>query len=187
MQSETGIEFPLIEAVGEDVPLPDASFDLVHSEYGAALWADPYKWIPEAARLLRPSGWLVFMSNSTLCALCMAMDGVTEQLQRPQRGLHRDEWPDTHEVEFHLSHSDWIDLLHTQGFDVVRLIELFAPEDAQTHSYYNYVTPEWGRQWPAAGDERGLGHGRVRQGPRALRSTHRCAPRARRQRSPWLA
>ena len=39
-----------------DVPLPDASFDLAVSEYGASLWADPYKWIPEAARLLRPGG-----------------------------------------------------------------------------------------------------------------------------------
>src|SRR5262249_54391888 len=37
MQRKTGIEFPLIEAVGEDVPLPDASFDVVHSEYGASL------------------------------------------------------------------------------------------------------------------------------------------------------
>src|ERR671930_92239 len=31
MQAEFGLEFPLIEAVAEDVPLPDASFDLVHS------------------------------------------------------------------------------------------------------------------------------------------------------------
>ena len=46
-----GLEF--VEAFGEDVPLPDESFDLVVSEYGASIWADPYKWIPEAARLLR--------------------------------------------------------------------------------------------------------------------------------------
>ena len=48
MQKETGIEFPLVEAIGEDVPFDDASFDLVHSEYGASIWADPYLWIPEA-------------------------------------------------------------------------------------------------------------------------------------------
>ena len=34
--------------------LPDASFDLALSEYGASIWVDPYRWIPEAARLLRP-------------------------------------------------------------------------------------------------------------------------------------
>src|SRR5207253_448309 len=102
MQSETGIEFPLIEAVGEDVPLPDASFDLVHSEYGAAIWADPYRWIPEAARLVRPGGRLIFLRNSTLSVLCMTMEEVGEQLVRPQFGLHKVDWQDTHEVEFHL-------------------------------------------------------------------------------------
>ena len=54
MQAEFGLDFPLIEASAEEVPLPDASFDLAISEYGASIWADPYRWIPEAARLLRP-------------------------------------------------------------------------------------------------------------------------------------
>ena len=54
MQRQFGIEFPLIEASAEAVPLPDASFDLAVSEYGASIWADPYRWVPEAARLLRP-------------------------------------------------------------------------------------------------------------------------------------
>ena len=66
------------------MPLPDSSFDLVLSEYGASLWADPYRWIPEAARLLRPGGRLVFLTNSTVSVLCMTMDGVGEQLVRPQ-------------------------------------------------------------------------------------------------------
>jgi ubiquinone/menaquinone biosynthesis C-methylase UbiE len=56
MQEATGIRFPLIEAPGERVPLPDASFDLAVSEYGTSLWADPQLWLPEAARLLRPHG-----------------------------------------------------------------------------------------------------------------------------------
>ena len=46
MQQEHGFEFPLIEASAEDVPLPDASFDLALSEYGASIWCDPYRWIP---------------------------------------------------------------------------------------------------------------------------------------------
>jgi ubiquinone/menaquinone biosynthesis C-methylase UbiE len=149
MQRETGIAFPLVEAVGENVPLADASFDLVHSEYGASIWADPYKWIPEASRLLRPGGLLVFLCNSTISMLCMSMDKVTEELHFAQRDLYRHEWPDTHEVEFHMGHGEWIDLLRANGFEIVRLVELFAPEDAETHGYYNYVTPEWGRRWPA--------------------------------------
>jgi SAM-dependent methyltransferase len=149
MQRVTGIEFPLIQAVAEEVPLPDGSVDVVHSEYGASIWADPDKWIPEAARLLRPGGLLVFLRNSTLSMLCMDLEGVTEHLQRRQRGLKRIDWPDTNEVEFHMGHGDWVDVLRANGFELVRLVELFAPEDAQTHDRYSYVSAEWGKQWPA--------------------------------------
>jgi SAM-dependent methyltransferase len=150
MQEEFGLEFMLVEAVGEAVPLPDASFDLVLSEYGASLWADPYRWIPEAARLLRPGGRLIFLRNSTILVLCTTMEPpVGETLVRPQRGLHRIDWPDTGETEFQLAHGDWIDVLRENDFDVERLIELYAPDGAETHSYYNYVTPEWASKWPA--------------------------------------
>jgi SAM-dependent methyltransferase len=149
MQRETGIEFELIDGIGEDVPKPDASFDLVLSEYGASIWADPDRWIPEAARLLRPGGRLVFLCNSTLSVLTMTLKGASMELQRPQRGMHKIEWPDTHEVEFHIGHADWVELLRTNDFVVDRLLELFAPEGSETHSYYDYVTPEWARQWPA--------------------------------------
>jgi SAM-dependent methyltransferase len=149
LQRETGIEFPLIEAIGEDVPLSDASFDVVLSEYGAAIWADPYLWIPEAARLLRTGGRLVFLCNSTVSVLCMTLEGVGEQLVRPQLGMNKIEWPDTDEVEFHLGHGDWFELLRANRFDVERFVELFAPADAATHGYYKYVTAEWARQWPA--------------------------------------
>ena len=63
-------QFPLVHGNAERVPYPDASFDLAISEYGAAIWCDPYAWIPEAARLLRPGGRLVFLGNHTLLQLC---------------------------------------------------------------------------------------------------------------------
>jgi SAM-dependent methyltransferase len=149
MQKEFSLEFPLVEAVGEDVPLPDASFDLAISEYGASIWADPSRWIPEAARLLRPGGRLVFLRNSTLSMLCMHIeDGAVESLQRPQRALNRIEWPDTGEVEFHPPAGELIAILRSSGFDVERLVELYAPETAETHPYYHYVTADWARKWP---------------------------------------
>ena len=49
------IEF--VQADAQALPFPDESFDLAISEYGASIWADPYRWIPEAARVLRP-GWI---------------------------------------------------------------------------------------------------------------------------------
>jgi SAM-dependent methyltransferase len=148
LQRETGLEFPLIEAIGEDVPLPDSSFDLVLSEYGASIWADPYLWIPEAARLLRLGARLIFLCNSTVSVLSMTMEGQGEQLVRPQCGMHKHEWTDTGEVEFHLGHGDWIDLLRGNGFEIERLVELFAQPDSETHTYYKYVTADWARKWP---------------------------------------
>jgi SAM-dependent methyltransferase len=151
LQAETGIAFPLVEAPGESVPLPDASFDLAISEYGASLWAVPEGWLAEAARLLRPDGRLVFLTNSPLSILCMPDEGaVTERLLRPQfGGLGRVEWPGETGVEYHRAHGEWLALLHANGFTVEALHELQAPADATLHPYYSYVAPEWARRWPA--------------------------------------
>jgi len=150
MMEETGIEFPLVEAPGESVPLPDASFDLAVSEYGASLWADPAKWVPEAARLLRPGGRLVFLTNSLLVYLCAPDVGVVgETLQREQFGMYAIEWPDSVGVEYHLPHGEWIALLRRCGFEIEALHELRAPEGAVDPGYYDFVTVEWGRRWPA--------------------------------------
>ena len=149
LMAESGLDFRLVEAPGEDVPLPDASFDLVLSEYGASIWADPHRWIAEAARLVRPDGRLLFLRNSTLAILCLPDEGpVQERLLRPQFGMHRFEWPDGG-VEFHLSHGDWIRLLRVKGFDVEDLIELQAPEAARDHVYYDVVGADWARRWPS--------------------------------------
>jgi len=148
-QETFDLHFPLIEANGECVPLADASFDLVVSEYGASLWCDPELWVREAARLLRPGGRLVFLTNSVLVALCVPeADGYAEaQLQRPQRALRRVRWPGGG-VEFHPGHGDWIRILRSNGFTVDALHELYAPTGTQTHEYYEIVTAEWASQWP---------------------------------------
>jgi SAM-dependent methyltransferase len=147
LQRETGLEFPLLEANAENVPLPDASFDLALSEYGASIWCDPYKWIPEAARLLRPGGELLFLRNSTISMLCAALDGWHESLQRPQRGLHRLDWEDEGTTEFQLGHGDLFKLLRESGFDVLDLVELYAPEAAVDAAFY-HSNAEWAKKWP---------------------------------------
>jgi SAM-dependent methyltransferase len=148
MMARTGIEFPLVEADAAETGLPDASADLVVSEYGASIWVDPFRWIPEAARLLRPGGRLAFLRNSTLVILCSEDEWPAgERLVHPQFGMHRFEWPEGG-VEFHLSHGEWIDVLRASGFEIERLIEVQAPDDAVTHERYAYVTAEWARKWP---------------------------------------
>jgi SAM-dependent methyltransferase len=147
---QTGIELTLIEADAGETGLADASADLVISEYGASIWVDPRRWIAEAARLLRPEGLLVFLCNSTLSILCAPDEGTTdERLHRPQFGMYRFEWPGEQGVNFHLAHGEWIDVLRANGFEIERLVELQAPESAETHPYYNYVTADWARKWPA--------------------------------------
>ena len=152
LQEQHGLAFPLVHGNAETVPYPDASFDLAISEYGAALWADPHRWIPEAARLLRPGGRLVFLTNSILTYLCVPAyekDGpATDRLLRPYFGVHRVEWPDAEdgEVEFHLNHGDWVRLLTRSGFDILDLVEVRVPADAATT--YEWMDAAWASRWP---------------------------------------
>lgn len=150
LQAEHGLEFPLHLGNAERTPFPDARFDLAISEYGAGIWCDPYAWIPEAARLLRPGGRLIFLVNGTLAMLCTPEDAddetpVSTQLQRAYFGMHRFPWPDG-SVEFHLGYGDWIRLLRRYGFAVEDLVELRPAENATTR--YPWMTVEWARRWP---------------------------------------
>ena len=151
-QEEFGIRFPLLHGDAERTPFRDATFDVAISEYGAAIWCDPYVWIPEAARILRPGGRLIFLGHSTLSMLTFP-DGeedlpTTEHLYRDQFGIHRFEWPDAEgAVEFAITHGDMIRTLRDAGFVVERLVEVRAPDDAVTPSD-PLATADWSRRWP---------------------------------------
>ncbi|WP_243056346.1 class I SAM-dependent methyltransferase [Nocardioides sp. SR21] len=150
MQAQVGPVFPLLQADGEQVPLPSGRFDLVVSEHGAAQWCDPERWLPEAARLLRPGGRLVFLTNSLVSALCVpAEEGVAgDRLLRGQREAYRVRWPGGG-VEFHPSHGDWVRLLTAAGFVITAMHEVYAPPDADDHAFYEIVSKSWSTQWPA--------------------------------------
>ena len=96
LQEEFGLVFPLIHGNAENVPLPENSFDIAISEYGASSWCDPTLWIPEAARLLRSGGQLIFLRNSTLLELCIAPDAeaASDRLSRPYADVARIDRPD---------------------------------------------------------------------------------------------
>ena len=148
-QQRFGLSFTLIEANAEKVPLAADSFDLAVSEYGASVWCDPERWIAEAARLLRPGGRLVFLTNSVQVTTCVPDDGgyAGDRLLRPQRGMSPVAWPGGG-VEFHPSHGEWIRILRRNGFVVEALHELYAPDDANTPAYYDIATAEWASRWP---------------------------------------
>ena len=150
LQERLGPDFPLVQADAERVPLASGRFDLVVSEHGAAAWCDPERWLPEAARLLRPGGRLVFLTNSLLSALCVpAEEGVAEErLVRGQRDAYRVHWPGGG-IEFHPSHGDWVRLLRGSGLVVETLHELYAPPDQSDHPFYEIVSGAWAARWPA--------------------------------------
>jgi SAM-dependent methyltransferase len=149
-QARHQLDFPLVEADAGRVPLRTGSFDLVVSEYGAAPWCDPAAWLAEAARLLRPSGRLVFLTHSVTVALCVPDEGgvAGDHLLRGQRDVARVQWQGGG-IEHHPSHSDWIRLLRANGFEVDALHELFPPADADQRNLYDIVTGEWAARWPA--------------------------------------
>jgi SAM-dependent methyltransferase len=150
LQAQLGPVFPLVQGDAERAPLASGSFDLVVSEHGAAAWCDPEHWLPEAARLLRPGGRLVFLTNSHLSALCVPdEEGVAgEGLVRGHREAYRVHWPGGG-IEFHPSHGDWLRLLRRSGFVVEAMHEIFAPAEAGDHAFYDIVSAEWAARWPA--------------------------------------
>jgi SAM-dependent methyltransferase len=151
LQREHGLEFPLQEGSAEHLPFPDESFDLAISEYGACLWADPHLWVPEAARVLRPGGRLIFLTNGTIVMLCSPDDADAppgDRLIRDYFGMHRLEWASEPSVEFHLGYGDWIRLLCANGFELEDLIEVRPSPDA-TSRFADWVTRDWARRWPS--------------------------------------
>ena len=152
MQARHALTFPLLHASAEQVPLPDAGFDVAFSEYGASLWCDPYTWIPEAHRLLRDGGRLIFLTNGVLAVLTApdSDEPAGETLLRDAFGLHRVEWPnaDPLSVEFHLPHGEMMALLRTTGFEVEALHELRAP-DGDPDEVRFFMRRGWARRWPS--------------------------------------
>lgn len=149
-QGRGGPRFPLVEADGEVLPFRPSSFDLVVSEYGVAPWCDPACWLPEAARVLRPGGRLAFLTNSVLAALCVPADGgvAGDRLLRGIGDLDPITWPDGG-TEHHPGHGAWIRRLSAAGFVVEALNELTPPPDAADHRFYDIVSADWARRWPA--------------------------------------
>lgn len=167
-QYQLGIEF--VEGFGEKLPFPDSCFDFAISEYGASLWANPYEWIPEAARVLKPGSQLVFMTNHAFSICCVPDEEdenapLSEQLQRPYLGLFKNKWEfSSDEIEFHLPHGDWIKLLRDNGFIIERLLELGASPESRSSSKaieaaetitlctpssrYGWADAEWASKWP---------------------------------------
>jgi len=150
LQDAHALRLPLIHRIAEALPFADESFDPVICEYGATIRSDPYRWIREAARVLRSGGELILLDNSTLLMLCANDDEhipAVTTLERNLFGMHRFAWPDDPAIEFHLSRGDQIRLLRDNDFEILDLIEVHPPEDATTG--YELVDLDRARRRPS--------------------------------------
>jgi len=148
LMAEAGLDFPLLEGSAEEVPLPDASFDIVFCDHGAMTFADPYRTVPEAARLLRSGGLFAFSHHSPIETIHWALgeETVGEKLAIDYFGMHH--FNDGEESYFQLPYGEWIRLFRSNGFIVEDLIEPRPPEGA-TSSYRSPDEIAWARRWPA--------------------------------------
>ena len=147
LMEEVGVDFPLIEASAEDVPLPDASFDIVFCDWGAMTFCDPLRTVPETARLLRPEGLFAFATATPIQFLCQDVktDQITDHLINDYFGMRLLEWED--EVDFQLTYGEWIRLFRRTGFVVEDLIETQPPQGS-TSTYRDETETAWARRWP---------------------------------------
>lgn len=148
LMAEAGVDFPLVHASAEAVPLPGASFDVVFCDHGAFGWADPYRVMPEAARLLRSNGLLAFSITSPIATLCRHPETELQEpvLHRDYFEMHRLAGDDS--VNYQLPYGEWIRLFNRCGFLVEDLLEPRPPVEA-TSTYWDQSELDWARRWPS--------------------------------------
>ncbi|MEV4664831.1 class I SAM-dependent methyltransferase [Micromonospora echinofusca] len=137
----------LVQADAHGLPFAAASFDVAFSDYGGMSWADPYRTVPELARVLRPGGQLAFCTNSPLFAMCWDHESrtLTGQLRQAYFGLHmRRVAPDA--VDFVLGYGEWVRLFGVHGLVVERLVE--EPPAADARTTFGDRPAEWTSRWP---------------------------------------
>jgi SAM-dependent methyltransferase len=147
LTADAGMDVPLLQADAEAVPLAAASFDVVFCDHGAMNFADPYRTVPEVARVLRPGGLFAFCHLSPILDLCWPDDAdrAGDRLVRDYFGMHRIDADD--EVVFQLPYGEWVRLFRGHGFEILDLIEPRPAPDAVS-TFRDDEERAWSRRWP---------------------------------------
>jgi SAM-dependent methyltransferase len=148
LMAAAGVEFPLVHASAESTPFEEGSFDIVFCDHGAMTFGDPYRTVPEAARILRPGGLLAFSMHTPIVEITWAPadEHPGERLIADYFDLHRLEFPNE-PVSFQLPYGEWIRVFRSHGLEIDSLLELRPPADA-TSTYRSEGDREWARRWP---------------------------------------
>jgi SAM-dependent methyltransferase len=153
LMAEFGASAPLVEGSATALPFAPNAFDVVFCDHGAMSFADPYRTVPEVARVLRSGGLFAFSMTTPLIEVCVnpETDEVDPRLHAEYFGLHRIEgkgWGPGPHVMFQLPYGEWIRLFRHNGLVVEDLIETQATDET-TSSYWNQRDIEWSKRWPS--------------------------------------
>ena len=148
LMAQAAVDFPLVHGSAEATPFGDESFDVVFCDYGAMTFADPYRTVPEAARILRSGGLLAFSTGTPILDIAWTPgdDHAGDRLVLDYWDLHMIEVPEE-PVIFQLRYGEWIRLFAESGFAIESLIETRPSADA-TSTYRDDSDRAWARRWP---------------------------------------
>jgi SAM-dependent methyltransferase len=141
------VRVALLEANAERLPFRSSRFDLAFCDWGAFFFADPARTIPEAARVLRSGGQLVFATGHPLRAVVQSRrsGSMLRRLTYDYFGLGGVRMVDG--IEFYRTFGDWIELFRSHGLRVERLLEPRAPAGRRS-GYLSAKDQRWGGRWP---------------------------------------
>lgn len=141
--------YPLVQGAAEQLPFASDSFDVVFCDHGGLSWAPPQLAVPEAARVLRRGGRLVFNVTSPWFAACYDddTDRVTRQLRHDYFTLGTMA-EDHGAASYQLTYSGCIKILRGAGLVIDDLIEP-QPGPGMHSSYLHTDPPDWASRWPA--------------------------------------
>jgi SAM-dependent methyltransferase len=141
--------YPLVQGAAEQLPFAASTFDVVFCDHGGLSWASPDIAVPEAARVLRQGGRLVFNVTSPWLDVCHD-DGagrVTTRIQHDYFTLGRRGEGDG-AATYQLTYGGWIRILRQAGLVIDDLIEPH-PDSGQRSGYLDMDPPDWAHHWPA--------------------------------------